>query len=93
MNTNKTLLILILEPLRALVAKFSPAKVNLNTLSIPLNFESSSSRDWNNPIDQPLNLSTCNLSMFNWNSSKVFVVSVGIPDVPPIAKVNISLLP
>jgi len=78
----------MLEPAAALIVTGEPFLLIVNCLLTPSNSFSNLSRTSNSPKCHPENLSESILSTVIWNSSNVKLVSVGIPEAPPVATVK-----
>ena len=92
-KTKSTSWTLTLDPLPATIEVTTPFNSIGKFVLDPLMNCSILSITWSSPTDHPVNSSVAMSSTVIWNSWKVLVVSVGIPTVPPMDTVRVSLLP
>ena len=92
-KTRSTSWTLTLDPLPATIEVITPFNSIGKFVLDPLINCSILSMTWSSPTAHPVNSSVAISSISTWNSWKVLVRSVGIPTVPPIETVRVSLLP
>jgi len=78
-----------LDPLPATIEVMTPSTSIGKLVLVPFTNFSTLSITCNSPTDHPVNSSLTISSISILNSSKVLLVSVGIPIVPPIATVSV----